>query len=103
MCSGAGKWHNGEQHPSRGGFIMNAIDRHSMILKTLAESGRVLISELSTELGVSEMTIRRDLDVLEQEGSLRRVHGGAVRTGSSSFEPPFSVRARENARAKQEI
>jgi len=82
---------------------MNVTDRHILILKTIAASGRATIAELSSRLHVSEMTIRRDLDTLEQEGSLRRVHGGAVRASSSSFEPPFSVRMRENAEAKLRI
>src|ERR1035438_2419540 len=82
---------------------MNVSERHGLILKTLTAAGSVKIADLSIQLEVSEMTIRRDLDLLEQEGSLRRVHGGAVRSSGSSFEPPFSVRMRENAEAKQDI
>jgi len=82
---------------------MYAPDRHSIILRTLADSGRVTIAELTLRLGVSEMTVRRDLDVLAQEGLLRRIHGGAAPTGSSSFEPPFSIRSRANTKAKQKI
>ncbi|MCX5369548.1 DeoR/GlpR family DNA-binding transcription regulator [Streptomyces sp. NBC_00015] len=40
--------------------------------------GRVSVAELAQRLGVSEMTVRRDLDVLERQGLVRRVHGGAV-------------------------
>ncbi len=43
--------------------------------------------ELASELSVSESTIRRDLDQLEQSGVARRTHGGVFYTGSAPFEP----------------
>ena len=52
--------------------------RHARILAALAENGTVRSSELIDDLGVTPVTLRRDLAQLEQEGRLRRVHGGAV-------------------------
>ena len=68
---------------------MPAEDRHQTILQLLGARGQVTIADLSSRFAVSEMTIRRDLAQLESEGLLRRTHGGATRTASGSFEPPF--------------
>nr|WP_245240556.1 DeoR family transcriptional regulator [Streptomyces spiramenti] len=54
--------------------------------------GGVRVSELTAELGVSEMTVRRDLDTLERRGALRKVHGGAGPTGLYA-EPGFREKA----------
>ena len=82
---------------------MQAQERQQLILKRLDERGQVAISDLSARMSVSEMTIRRDLAQLEADGLLRRTHGGAVRMHSSSFEPPFALRARLNTEAKRAI
>jgi DeoR/GlpR family transcriptional regulator of sugar metabolism len=66
--------------------------------------GAVRVSELTTLLGVSDMTIRRDLDVLDRRGLLQKVHGGAtVRQAGSSEEPGFEVKAGRELAAKEEI
>lgn len=65
----------------------------------IAESGSVRIDELAPVLGVSEMTVRRDLDELESLGVARRVRGGAVAVGPE----PFADRHRSNAKAKGRI
>lgn len=52
--------------------------RHQFIVQTLQKDGAVRVSELAATLDVNPVTIRRDLAQLEQEGKLRRVHGGAV-------------------------
>ena len=54
--------------------------------------GEVTVAELSERTGVSAMTIRRDLEVLEHEGVLRRVHGGAIGLASRGYAAPYSVR-----------
>lgn len=61
------------------------------------------VTDLSRSAGVSEMTVRRDLEALERDGLLRRVHGGAISAVSRSYEPPFSLRAGRNANAKERI
>lgn len=57
---------------------MLARERHRMILDLLKKDGTVRTADLVTAMGVSSETVRKDLDHLEQEGRLERVHGGAV-------------------------
>lgn len=52
--------------------------RHQNIIQLVSERGSVSVSELSQITGVSEVTVRQDLNVLEKGGFLRRVHGSAV-------------------------
>jgi DeoR family fructose operon transcriptional repressor len=54
-----------------------AHNRHLRILDLLKSRGAVNVDELSDDLGVSTVTIRRDLDILDQKGFLTRTHGGA--------------------------
>jgi DeoR/GlpR family transcriptional regulator of sugar metabolism len=77
--------------------------RQNEILQRLSRDGELGIPELSTLFGVSEMTIRRDLNQLAASGLLIRTHGGASRAMSSSFEPQFELRTRTNAGAKAQI
>jgi DeoR/GlpR family transcriptional regulator of sugar metabolism len=78
-------------------------DRRLEIAELLEEKGRVEITELGALLSVSEMTIRRDMEVLEREGILKRVRGGAISATSRSYEPPFALRMQRNAEAKRRI
>ena len=57
---------------------MLAIERREYILEKLRETGRIQVSEISKTLGVSRMTVHRDLDALANEGEIRKVFGGAV-------------------------
>lgn len=82
---------------------VQAEERQQTILELLEARGQVTIAELSARFSVSDMTLRRDLAQLEGDGLLRRTHGGATRTQSSSFEPPFAMRARLNPEAKRAI
>ena len=61
--------------------------RFQIILTALQQTGSVSVDELSTELNVTVVTIRRDLDSLEQRGLLRRTHGGAVSIEPLFYEP----------------
>jgi DeoR/GlpR family transcriptional regulator of sugar metabolism len=76
----------------------NGQARRDVILRLLGERGRLEVAELTERLGVSGMTIRRDLDELQQDGVLRRVHGGAVRWERSPFESRRVARAEEKRR-----
>lgn len=82
---------------------MIAEERRALIISQLETGGVIDIVKLSETLKVSEMTIRRDLRQLEQEGLLRRVHGGAVGSQGRSFEPPLRLRSNRNQSAKQSI
>lgn len=62
---------------------MLAVERRGRVLAAVVTRGTVRVTDLASELGVSEMTIRRDLDRLAAEGEVNKVHGGAVRTGSA--------------------
>lgn len=77
--------------------------RYKKIIEKLESDGTVTVADLVREFDVSEMTIRRDLDTLENRGLLRRVHGGAVSQRGRSYEPPFMSRATENTDAKKRI
>ena len=61
--------------------------RFTAILTGLQQTGRVSVETLSVQLGVSVVTVRRDLDALEQRGLLRRTHGGAVSIEPLFYEP----------------
>lgn len=61
--------------------------RLNTILTSLQQSGSVSVDDLSAELDVSVVTIRRDLDTLEQQGLLHRTHGGAVSIEPLFYEP----------------
>lgn len=57
---------------------MFAFERQERILAYLKENGKAEVSELSRELNVTEMTIRRDLSTLKEKNAIYRTHGGAV-------------------------
>lgn len=82
---------------------MNTEERLAFILERLTSEGRVDTTDLTQTLGVSEMTIRRDLARLETDGALRRVRGGATRAAGGSYEPPFLVRSRLRSEQKDLI
>ncbi|URM89180.1 DeoR/GlpR family DNA-binding transcription regulator [Streptomyces sp. MRC013] len=82
---------------------MNVAERHRFILSQLSERGRASVAELARSTRTSEMTIRRDLELLESRGALRRVHGGAVSTLLSGVEPPYAVRAMVGGDAKARL
>ncbi|HEY2421531.1 MAG TPA: DeoR/GlpR family DNA-binding transcription regulator [Neobacillus sp.] len=64
-------------------------ERHQYILGQLDKEKKVLVASLAQELGVAPETIRRDLDTLESDKKLRRVHGGAVKYHQTNNEPHF--------------
>lgn len=76
-----------------------AEDRLRWIADRLAAEGTVTITAAAEALGVSEMTVRRDLEALEERGTARRVRGGARAIGPE----PFAERTQTNARAKGRI
>lgn len=66
--------------------------RHAHILAALERDGIVRVSRLTEELGVAPVTLRRDLQQLEEEGHLERVHGGAVPASTAAPNEPAPVR-----------
>lgn len=80
-----------------------AEQRRRKILKLLEEKGGVKTSKLSSRFSVSEITIRKDLDRLQEKGRLKRTYGGAVKKESTFFEPSHDEKALVNMSAKKEI
>jgi DeoR family fructose operon transcriptional repressor len=78
---------------------VDGLDRLDAIKARVQSDGRVRVVELASELDVSEMTIRRDLDLLAEQGVLQRVRGGARAVGPQ----PFAARYGQHARAKERI
>jgi DeoR family transcriptional regulator, aga operon transcriptional repressor len=77
-------------------------DRLSAILEELSSNGSVSVAELGERFGVSLATIRRDLQLLEQQRLVGRVHGGAVARGVL-YELPLRYKAAQNQEAKARI
>ena len=77
--------------------------RLKTILELIETHNSISVLELSKVLGVSDMTIRRDLRVLSNMGLLERVHGGALLNRGRSFEPPYFVREMESSQQKISI
>ncbi len=79
-------------------------ERRNHILGLLEGEDRVLVAELSGKLGVSQITIRKDLDHLQAKGLIQRTHGGAlpVQTGALS-DPSLHEKQRQHAQEKQRI
>jgi DeoR/GlpR family transcriptional regulator of sugar metabolism len=67
-------------------------ERRSRVLELVRFRGFASLPDLATELRVSESTVRRDLDYLEETGVARRTHGGVFYTGPSPKLPHFDVR-----------
>ena len=82
---------------------MLAIERRNEILETLHLEKRVVVSALSTQYQVSEETIRRDLEKLENEGLVTKSYGGAVLNENTNIDLPFNLRKNRNVAGKQKI
>ena len=82
---------------------MLALERHKKILELLEINGAVMVSRLSTELGVTEETVRRDLEKLEAQELLRRTHGGALLMDDGSYEYSLEKRKTLNVEVKKEL
>jgi DeoR/GlpR family transcriptional regulator of sugar metabolism len=73
---------------------MLARQRQTLILTRVREDGGVRVADLARDLGVSDMTVRRDLEILHNRGLLEKVHGGATSLpGSAQFEPGFAAKS----------
>lgn len=81
-----------------------AQQRHELIVEEVRARGSVRVTELAALLDVSDMTVRRDLDVLDEAGSLVKVHGGAkVSTEHSANEPGFAANSALRTAEKEAI
>lgn len=83
---------------------MLARERQSYIIERIRERGAVRVSDLTRELAVSDMTVRRDLDRLAKLGLLDKVHGGATVPGrNSTDEPGFETKSARERTEKDAI
>jgi DeoR/GlpR family transcriptional regulator of sugar metabolism len=84
---------------------MLAAQRHSLILQEVLQRSAARISELAETLQVSEMTIRRDIELLAEQGLLEKVHGGATALAGKSMatELPFRSKSLREQLAKDAI
>src|ERR1700679_1629965 len=82
---------------------MNFQKRKRIILEKLENDGDVYIKKLATELEISEITIRRDLNQLAADGLLYRTHGGAMKLNPLEVPHDFINKAAKNIEAKDNI
>ncbi|HOH08328.1 MAG TPA: DeoR family transcriptional regulator, partial [bacterium] len=64
------------------GTILLAEERRNGIEEILRVQNRILVAEMAKQMKISEVTIRKDLEVLERRGVLKRVHRGAIRVSN---------------------
>jgi DeoR family transcriptional regulator of aga operon len=79
------------------------VDRRHRILERVAEEQTIHVGAFARELGVSEMTVRRDIRVLERDGFLRQTYGGATAHLTRSLDVAFNARALQHSREKRLI
>ena len=77
--------------------------RRAKVLEVVRRSQFASVADLSDAFGVSEVTIRSDLDVLAGEGMIRRVRGGAVHRPGPGLEAPFEEAEAQRVDARREI
>jgi DeoR/GlpR family transcriptional regulator of sugar metabolism len=82
---------------------MLAAERRRAILRALHAGGAVRVADLAYALDVSEMTVRRDLDAMDAQNLLRKVHGGAVPRHNRGEEPWSAVKAGQQRTEKAAI
>ncbi len=83
---------------------MYAEERQHAIATLVTERGRLAVTAVAEQFGVTTETVRRDLALLERAGMLRRVHGGAVQAGALTLvEPGLGERHDTRAEAKRKI
>ncbi len=81
---------------------LSGLERRRRIVEQVSR-GEVAVADLVRGFDVSEMTIRRDLSALEQEGEILRTHGGAVSSNRLAYEFSFKQKEGLNPDAKQAI
>ncbi|MEU8780210.1 DeoR/GlpR family DNA-binding transcription regulator [Streptomyces sp. NPDC048637] len=82
---------------------MVSTDRLGQIAEAVREAGQLSVAELAGLTGASEMTIRRDLELLSGQGVLERYRGGARSLLLRGEEPPFTLRVQEGLEAKRRL
>src|SRR5262245_25732213 len=86
-----------------GAPALSSEERRRVLVETLRREQRINVREISAQLGVSEVTVRADLDALEQGGLAQRVWGGAVLPAGLRHEPSFAARLKQHREEKRGI
>jgi DeoR family transcriptional regulator of aga operon len=77
-------------------------ERRRAIVEIVNREGRVLVKELSRQFRTSQVTIRKDLEVLHEQGQLHRSHGGALPSRAGALEDP-TLREKEQIHRKEKL
>ena len=93
----------GNSRDNESGGVLLPEKRRELIAERLRAVGSVQVATLEQEFGISSMTARRDLRLLEQAGRAERIHGGAVAPGPARREDPFRTRLGQAAAAKERL
>jgi DeoR family transcriptional regulator, fructose operon transcriptional repressor len=80
-----------------------AEERRQRVLDLVSRRGFVSLTDLHDAVGVSESTLRRDLDYWHQQGALRRTHGGAIYVGDAVSLPALEERAASQLEEKRAV
>lgn len=97
-------WSSQDRRADRTSAAVLARQRQAYILDRVREEGGVRVAELVRDLGVSDMTIRRDMELLHERGLIEKVHGGAAALpGSALFEPGFTAKSALQEAEKEAI
>jgi DeoR/GlpR family transcriptional regulator of sugar metabolism len=78
-------------------------ERRQEILKLVEETGRMSVAALSQRLGVSEVTIRADLQALAEQKLIIRTHGGAIPAGEGRYDLALAMRRQRQVQQKRQI
>src|SRR2546430_15203505 len=103
MSNGRSKTNSSKMPPAEPALFTP--ERRQQIVRLLEEEQRVTVPTLSKHFAVSEVTIRKDLAWLEEQGLALRTHGGAIATaaGGGPSEMSFDVRERQQRTEKERI
>ncbi|WP_430867656.1 DeoR/GlpR family DNA-binding transcription regulator [Demequina aurantiaca] len=83
--------------------MMDVDERRTRIGQIVSEHGEAAFASLAADFGVSEMTIRRDVEALEKAGLVRRIFGGVIAGSGMGLEPPYGQRAGREVGSKDRI
>ena len=82
---------------------LNSITRQKAILDLLRKNFQITVSKLAKDFGISEVTIRRDMDFLAKAGKILRTYGGATSSEKVAHEFSFREKLNKNIKKKEKI
>jgi DeoR family transcriptional regulator, aga operon transcriptional repressor len=94
---------SGQKDTPQQRHTMRIAERHNFILQELERQGAVSVTALSEAMGVTAVTVRKDLKILEEKGALLRSHGGARRPTTYVNDRPIDEKMQVRVREKQQI